>query len=138
MINKNNKLPFKVPENYFEDLPLRIQDRLESTAERKSTSFYPAFRSRMAIAAMFIGLLAVGYGGFRILSGSGADLFLSADEKIEAIEYFGYDLDDELLIAAILDSDIEFTQTTEPSESDELIQYLSEEEIDFSKLLNDF
>ena len=138
MKNKNNKLPFHVPENYFEDLPQRIQDRLESAGEKKSVSLYPAIRSRLAIAAIFIGLLTVGYAGFRILFQQDSDFYLSEDEKIEAIEYFGYDLDDELLISAVLDSDIEFTQATESSESDEIIQYLSEEEIDLNILLNEF
>ena len=132
------KLPFLVPDNYFEEFPLRIKDRIAASNPGKPVYLLPSFRSRMAVAALFIGLLAIGYAGFRMISRQSADLFLSEEEKIEAIEYLGFDLDDDLLISAILDSDIGFNQSSEQSESDDLIKYLSEEEIDFSKLLNDF
>lgn len=132
------KLPFRVPDNYFEDLPLRIRDRLAASHEKKPIYRIPSFHSRMAVAAIFIGLLAIGYAGFRMISRQGADLFLSAEEKVEAIEYFGFDLDDDLLISAILDSEIGLSTSSDQSESDDLIKYLSQEEIDFSKLLSDF
>ncbi len=143
MINEENipdvvrasgkKLPFDVPESYFEDLPARIQGRVSAGTRPRNLNLRP----RLAMAAMFIGLIAVGYAGFRILSGRDNGSYLSEQELREAMEYLAYDIDEELLVSAVLESDI--TLAGESSDaSDEIIQYLSEEDIDFSELLDDF
>ncbi len=130
------KLPFAVPDSYFENLPGIIQGRLPGSRKPFFTSMVRAVRPQLALAAMFIGLIAVGYAGFRILSNNGNGL--GGDELVEAIEYFGYDFDDEMLISAIIESDIDLSPGPFETQTDEIIQYLSEDEIDFSGLLNDF
>lgn len=57
---------FKVPEGYFEELPAKIQARIESKNPAKETSFI--FEYRLQYAIPVIALLAVGIYWFSISS----------------------------------------------------------------------
>jgi len=130
-------LPFTVPDQYFEDLPGRIHDRLSSTVSRPRQRLLRTIRPQLAIAAMFVGMIAVGYTGFSILSNKDNSSFLSDKEFAETLEYLAYDIDEDMLITAVMESGtILDTEPAEP-EMDELIEYLSEEKIDFFMLLNE-
>ena len=133
----SRKIPFGVPDNYFDELPSRIQERLSETPSVSISRVYPVRRS-LAMAAMFIGLVTVGYFGMKmILNGQDARM-LSGDEVSTAIEYFGDQFDDDMLIAAIIESDIDFGPKDIGNESDVIIEYLSSEEIDFNEILIDY
>ena len=133
----SRKIPFGVPDNYFDQFPSRIQERLSETPTVSISRVYPVRRS-LAMAAMFIGLVTVGYFGMKmILNGQDARM-LSGDEVSTAIEYFGDQFDDDMLIAAIIESDIDFGPQNINDESDVIIEYLSSEEIDFNEILIDY
>ena len=72
-----------------------------------------------------------------ILNGQDSRM-LSGDEVSTAIEYFGDQFDDDMLIAAIIESDIDFGPQNINDESDVIIEYLSSEEIDFNEILIDY
>jgi hypothetical protein len=130
------KLPFRIPDSYFDELPGRITERLSEKEE--TISIFRLIRPQLAMAAMFIGLIAVGYAGFRIVSNSGNKSFMSEEEMVETIEYLAYEMDENMLITALMESNITLEpESTEP-ETDELIKYLSEDKIDFIKLLNEY
>ncbi len=133
----SRKNPFGVPDNYFDEFPARIQERLSETPTISMSRTYPV-RRVLAIAAMFIGLLSVGYFGLRtILNGQDTGM-LSGDEVSTAIEYYGYQFDDDMLIAAIIESDIELEPQDIDYESDVIIEYLSSEDIDFNEMLIEY
>ena len=127
------KIPFEVPDSYFENFPGKIQEHL--TESRKPV--VRSIRPQLAIAAMFIGLITVGYAGFRILSSPEKPIYFSSEEMTETIEYFAYEVDDEMLVSAIIESDISFSPSSSDLLGDEIIQYLSEEDIDISDLMID-
>ena len=130
------KLPFEVPDSYFNELPGKIQERLSHDEKPViSTRF---IRPKLAMAAMFIGILALGYAGIRILLDNGNSNYMSEDEIVETIEYFSYELDNGLLASVVIESDIDLDIVPEDSQTDELIQYLAEDDIDFSNLMNDY
>jgi hypothetical protein len=87
---------------------------------------------------MFIGLVTVGYFGLRMIQNGQDARMLSGDEVSTAIEYFGYQFDDDMLIAAIVESDIDIDPQDNDYESDAIIEYLSNEEIDFNAILIDY
>ncbi|MFC2098613.1 hypothetical protein ACFLSP_02595, partial [Bacteroidota bacterium] len=58
-------------------------------------------------------------------------------EMVETIEYFAYELDNEMLASAIVESDISLEIGSFDSQTEDLIQYLSEDNIDLSELLID-
>jgi energy-coupling factor transporter ATP-binding protein EcfA2 len=130
----SRKIPFGVPDNYFNELPSRIQERLSETPTVSISRVYPVRRS-LALAAMFIGLVTLGYFGMKmILNGQDARM-LSGEEISTAIEYFGYQFDDDMLIAAIVESDIDLGPQNIDYESDVIIEFLSSEDIDFNEIL---
>jgi hypothetical protein len=133
----SRKIPFGVPDNYFDELPSRIQERVSETPTISTSRVYPVRRT-LALAAMFIGLVTVGYFGLRmILNGRDARM-LSGEEVTTAIEYYGYQFDDDMLIAAIIESDIDLGPQDVDNETDEIIEFLSDEEIDFNEILIDY
>ena len=133
----SRKIPFGVPDNYFDEFPSRIQERLSETPTVSISRVYPVRRS-LALAAMFIGLVTLGYFGMKmILNGQDARM-LSGEEISTAIEYFGYQFDDDMLIAAIIESDITFGPQDIDNETDAIIEFLSSEEIDFNEILIDY
>jgi len=55
-----------------------------------------------------------------------------------AIEYFGHEFDDDMLIAAIVESDIDLSPQDIDYETDVIIEFLADEEIDFNEILNNY
>ena len=133
----SRKSPFSVPENYFDEFSGRMQKRLSETPTIPISRTYPA-RRVLAMAAMFIGLVTVGYFGLRMILNGQDTMMLSGDEVSTAIEYFGYEFDDDMLIAAIVESDIDFDPQDVDYETDVIIEFLSDEEIDFNEILNNY
>jgi hypothetical protein len=131
MIRKN---PFGVPENYFNEFPSRLQERISVSPSPAEHRLYPA-RRVLAIAAMFMGLVTIGFFGLRVIMNGAGDHLLSAEEVSVAIEYFSPEIDDEMLIAAILESDIQLDDVDADLESDVIIEYLSTKEIDVRDML---
>jgi hypothetical protein len=131
-------LPFKVPESYFETLPGRIRERLPDPAQRQGGTRVRKLRPVLAAAAMFIGLIVAGYGGFRILTDRGNQVYLSGDILEESIEYLAYDVDEEMLISALAESGISLSAESYDPQTDEIIQYLSEEEIEYSDIIYNY
>jgi hypothetical protein len=132
------ELPFVVPGSYFDDLSGRIQDRLSESGQPKRQTIVRVIRPRLAIAAMFIGFITLGYAGFRLLSDRADALYMSEKELVEAMEYFVYDLDEDMLISAFIESGTVLSEDSPDAQTEELIQYLSEEDIDLNGLMNDY
>lgn len=65
------KVPFKVPDNYFEELNNKI---LSATSESKPAEnkirFLHRFRSKLAVAASITGLIILSYTAIKLLSPS--------------------------------------------------------------------
>lgn len=127
--------PFQLPDSYFDELPGRILDRIPGS---EHVNRGPRIaRTWMARAAIFIGLIAIGITGMRILGDRSGTIRLSETEITEAIEHFAWDVDDDLLASMVIDSEISLLEETDEG-TVEIIQYLSEDEIDLSTLINDF
>lgn len=133
----SRKIPFSVPENYFSTLPSKIEERLSET-QTVSILRNDTVRRGLALAAMFIGLVTVGYFGLRMILGGQDDRMLSGEEVSSAIEYYGYQFDDEMLMAAYVESDNNQNLQDADNETDVIIEYLSSEEIDFDDMLIEY
>ena len=128
--------PFGVPDNYFDQFPARMQERLSEPAAPSIERVYP-LRRALAMAAMFIGLVTVGYFGLRVILNPQDAGMLSGAELETAIEYFGYEFDDEMLVAAMVESEMDLDLSDLDDETEMIIEYLSGEEIDISELFYD-
>ena len=105
--NKNIKQnPFKVPENYFEELPARIQERIDarkSVPERNIRTVL--FNSRVLAAAsviLILGLASLFIFQFDNQSNGAADQMVLEDYTIIS-DYLMTDLDEEEIIQAFED-----------------------------------
>ena len=96
-IDKKGQL-FKVPEGYFEDLPMRIQQKIE-TSQKSKTSWVstPVFRVALSVASIFIVILM-----FTLINGSETPEELlsevSQEELLAYIDYMSLE-EDEILTA---------------------------------------
>lgn len=130
----SRKLPFRVPEDYFEKLPGRIMDRLEVSKPR----FLITWQRQLAYAATVAILISVGIFGIRYFSDRTNGIILTADEIMDAIEYYGYDFDDDLLVSAVIESDAVVFPETPEVDPEQIIEYLAEDYIDFSEYLVEY
>lgn len=67
----SNKNPFKVPENYFDEVNRKIISSAASySSERKEKSLYRMLRPYLAVAASVAVLMVLSYTAIHILSGA--------------------------------------------------------------------
>jgi len=129
-------LPFRVPENYFEELPLRIQQRLETQPATSRT--IQMVRTRLAYAATIIVLVTMGYFGMKFIAGNHSVNGLTADDIAYVIEYYAYDFDNEMFLSTLDESDLYYYATETDAETEQFIEYLSDDYIDFSLIMTEY
>jgi hypothetical protein len=127
------KNPFKVPENYFEEVNRKILlVTSDNEHEVKKSSFYYRFRTQLAVAASVAGFILLSYAAVRILTADRENLHLSEIAFGEYPESYINDID---LItieenAALLD----FTVDSPEVSKKEIIDYLLLENIEISDI----
>lgn len=136
-IGKNN--PFEVPGGYFESFTIRMSDRISETEEAKVTVPQHARFKPVLVFASFAGvamilLLSV----FFVLHHNKP---LSSQEMMEAYRYSAIqEITDEQLAQILKDRQAEQTVKTDTSqqvkEKQEIIEYLSKENIDINTLID--
>lgn len=132
-----NKLPFSIPDNYFDELPSRIQQRILKEEYKPVGQKIMAFiRPQLALAAMIIGFVIIGYAGLKLILNNKNEK--NVNEITEIINYYIYEFDEDLFIDAVLESDKELIYTADNGALEELYNYLYEDDIDLSVLLNDY
>jgi len=137
MVKPKHKLPFQVPENYFEELPSRILEQIENQRKPSIQRRVDRVFHRFAYAAVFVGLMMAGYIGFRMVRSNSPANGMTADEISNAIEYLGYEINDEMLISAIIEADIDLSPKMDDAETDAIIQSLSEENLGINDIITD-
>lgn len=101
------KQSFKVPDGYFDDLPMRIQARIQS--DEKKSSWLPdfSFALKFAIPILLVGIISVAI--FNKLSKQ-EDVFASLD-SVPATELLAYLESDEITTEEIIEN-FSFTNST--------------------------
>jgi len=124
---------FTVPENYFEVFPSRLQDKLPQSKNTSGNQMVlKVMKPYLAIAASFALVLITWYTVFYFYNNSTKPRQLSAigfQDTIETADMYG--VDEHVLVELIVN---ETNVTSEPEkadiQSDEVIDYLSSENID--------
>ena len=137
MVNPKHKLPFQVPENYFEELPSRILEQIENQRKPSIQRRVDRVFHKFAYAAVFVGLMMAGYFGFRMVRSNSPVNGMTADEISNTIEFLGYEINDDMLISAIIESDIDLSPKMTDAETDAIIQSLSQENLGINDIIND-
>ena len=129
------QLPFRVPEDYFEQFPERLQEHLQKQAPPEvepvlhSRNVRWRLPMRLAIAAAIIGLALISYSIIRVV----------APSRVELQEYLDLALIEEM---DILDDDIYLIDLMPPEEEvdeeqayyNDAMDYLASNDVEFDLL----
>jgi len=140
--NKRNNLPrgnpYEVPVNYFESFPARLQETIKQeskAAESGNREFMLKLKPYFALAAMIIGFTIIGYTGFRyILDKQTMQGELTEEEIISYLQSNSEYFYDDQLYDVDLEEDFELL---EEEFSEEIIEYLVDDELDYNILVNE-
>ncbi len=133
-IKKENS--FKVPDNYFDDLPMKIQERI---LQKKSRGYYnifellkkPAYAVSFSLVFLMLIIIPLSISIYKDHGNNNQIAYGSLE--IADIEYF--EISEELLIEAISVEYFDETSSMEQA-TDEVIDYLIDN-IDYSTILNE-
>lgn len=98
----NKKLPFKVPEGYFDNLPLRVQERIAATeTQHEPKGRWVTLKSQLAFAAGFAFMALLSYLGYYMARPLMADKKTVKTDYVEIVSRTIYEFDDIDLYKAI-------------------------------------
>lgn len=137
MMKKLNEIPgknpFKVPENYFEEVNRKI---LSVTSgydhEVKKSSFYYRFRTQLAVAASVAGFILLSYAAVKILTVGKNNLQVTEVITGEYSEMYINDID--LTTLEENAASLDFTGEGPEISKSEIIDYLLLENIEISDI----
>ena len=135
-VNKNN--PFKVPDNYFDNLPEKTQVNIhahENAISKPITRIIDYIKPHLALAAAILGFALIGYTGFRYLINKNSDSQIRNREIAEYIDFYSNDVDNTLIMELLEEQEQQFIETDEDL-SEEIINYLLNENIDIYTIAN--
>ena len=124
----NRKDPFKVPENYFDDLPERVMYKISAGKENEHRGIIYMIRPYMMFAAAMIIFVLISYTGLKLIFQIPED---KMQDKLlgEYTELLLEDIDDLMIINEFTESmDYSFS---EDLSNEEIIEYLVNEDIDY-------
>jgi len=131
--NIGNEKPFRVPENYFRDLPDKIMGQCKQ--EEQKRSFVQIIKPALSLAAMFIAVALIAYFALQLIDRPAVQVPSSQHDIAEAEYYDQYYNQNELLEGDIQD-DIEATEA-DSKKTQKYIEYLLNEDIDYTTLINE-
>jgi len=135
-VNKNN--PFRVPDNYFDNLPEKIQVNIharENAVSKPITRIIDYIKPHLALAAAILGFALIGYTGFRYLINKNSDSQIRNREIAEYIDFYSNDVDNTLIMELLEEQEQQSIETDEDL-SEEIINYLLNENIDIYTIAN--
>jgi len=134
--NIKKKQPFKVPENYFEDLPERIQANIQDAekARESNRSVIQLIKPALSLAAMFIGVALIAFVAVNFI-GQPEKEQPSITNDIAKANYEKKYHSEEAMIEAIKEKAQQ--EKIKNKKADEYINYLLNEDIDYNSLIDE-
>ena len=128
-----NKNPFRVPENYFEEVNKKIiLSTTGSKPDKEKRGFIIQLRPILALAASVALFVLIGYTAVKIFHPSGKNIDLSGISLQEFSESYLHDID---ILTLLEDADIPVSPEEVPDVSKEvIIDYLLLENIDIHEI----
>lgn len=127
--------PYSVPENYFEELPGRIQEAIHVQKETEPVKpfAFRFIRPQLAIAASIIIFAMLGYLGYKSIYSYKSSIELTSGEIAEYVEYYSSEIDEDLFIELLDENKLPKANFSDLS--DEIITYLIDESIDYQSIV---
>ena len=130
--------PFRVPDNYFDNLPEKIQVNIrarEKAVSKPVTRIVDYLKPHLALAAAILGFALIGYTGFRYFINRNSDSQISNHEIAEYMDFYSNDVDNTLIIELLEEQEQQPVETNDDL-SEEIIDYLLNENIDIYTIAN--
>ncbi len=136
-IKENNPNPFEVPEGYFESLPSRIQDRIIADGEKQPVfkNILVVLKPQLAFAAAFIGIALLSIVTLEYVFKDKTTLPVSNGVYTRIIEVDASEYSEQHFIDVLLDENKQNTE--KKNSSDEYINFLVDENIDYTTLIDE-
>ncbi|UCG28608.1 MAG: hypothetical protein JSV24_04420 [Bacteroidales bacterium] len=133
-IRKENA--FRVPDNYFEELPRKIQDAVSKDKGwgKQQSRFRIVFKLHPGLAAAILGFAIIGYFTIRSLITDPSKGELSSGEIAEFFEFYSSELDEGMLFEVL--DDIR-PDTTDDGFNELMINYLLDHDIDYRSIIEE-
>ncbi len=127
--------PYSVPENYFEELPVRIREviHVQKETEPVKLFIFRAIRPQLAVAASIIALAVIGYFGYKLIHSDNSASELTSGEIAEYVEYYSSEIEEDMFIEMLEEN--KFPEADYRDLSDEIIIYLVDENIDYQSIV---
>ena len=128
---------FRVPDNYFDNLPEKIKANIHAREKEVSnpTRLVDYIKPHLALAAAILGFAIIGYTGFRYFINKNSDSQISNQEIAEYMDFYLNDSDN-ILIMELLEEQEQQPVDTIDDFSEEIIEYLLNENIDIYTIAN--
>jgi hypothetical protein len=124
--------PFAVPDGYFEGLPSEIQSRIAAgKASKPSVDYLHLFKHQMGITVGVLFFAAVAYSGFKY-NQFADEAVVQADDYYEYVSNNSGDFNEQDLIRELNRSNHVVSKKTLKKESDKIIDYLVEQQVETS------
>jgi hypothetical protein len=131
---KNND-PYKVPENYFDTLLTRIQEKIEKTGKQGKPGWVFTYRPLVRLSFLIVGICFIAFIGYNVLKpfwNSSNDKYI--DEVAMYLDNQIFLFDDYTLVSI---SDVIQNKSNEKSnEQNDTINYLINSNIGFEDIIN--
>ncbi len=131
-IKKENN--FKVPDNYFDDFPGTIQEKI-STKSSSCFSKYLFFIFKPQFIVVY-SLIAIFFVSYSIFNYHQKQNMLTSNDISEYIEQNESGYDEDLLIDVIVNDPNIYISSNSDNDNDEIINYLINNDVDYSTLVN--
>ncbi|MCK4661232.1 MAG: hypothetical protein KAT68_00090 [Bacteroidales bacterium] len=135
-IKKDN--PFKAPDGYFDNFPLKMQEIITAQKEVVKPKFVLFAKPQLAYIYAF-SLIIVMVFSYTVMTNyfnNNANQLLTSDEICEIIEYDVYEYDEALFVDALLDDDYDISDSDNDA-SEEIIDYLLDDNIDYNTIIEE-
>lgn len=133
------EIPFKVPKDYFENLPTRIQEKCVSThsvSNGQNASVWQVVKSQFTLAFGFVAFALIAFAAFFYIQPKEQVNQLSNDDYINIVEKHIYDYD-EARLANESEGLVNY-DSVKNNLKDEMIQYLLDENVDYVTLMEQY
>ena len=124
---------FVVPDGYFNDFPSKLLDKIHKEEQIPfRNKILISIRPKLYLAAVITGIILITYIGIKIISPVSNGYYYSVDQITEIIESNPYDY---LFLDALEDTIPE--EINDDLYTDEIINFLLEENIDYETIINE-
>lgn len=128
-------LPYSVPENYFENLPHRIQQRCVeqhgTVKKSQATPFWQLIRAQLSLAAGFAFMAIIAFAGYYYLRPAPQSSETTGNDYIQIVQKDIYEFDEGENANDQKDAEKENLK-------DEMFKYLNEDDNDYVTLMEKY